>query len=512
MSTEVTPSTSAPTVWLGGSAAYGGGVGTIQDDYAQLISTAGVFDQSGATVFRMWSGAIDSASERQVNAGIISQAQQQQNFQFLEAIGAYCTANHIVISVEDDFAWTPLWTANWVATAKAAGLPIAYVDGGENLLNVPNTQAALTTLANTMVTDAKVVVDAFPSVQLGDVEPPGTSVSQQANWNNELTNWWTTFDAVAKANSIQGFSYYLADVSWDSAGTGWEPELEQINAAATNAGMQFGLFIDGYVNDVESNQWVAQAQQHLAEVAADPNITPGFVVIESWDNANPDTVTPITASSSMANLALSASLLYPIYQKGLITAVSTFGLQAQPQGVLQLGTNALGGISIQMAASDVAADAQGAVLLVDQTGSLTAVAKGDGQVITNNSNSLLLVGDQADLNKELATLTVTEGSAGPDTLEVETFNLSGLASQAQINLVTLPAGQEDSAGSLSFTNSGGPATWQSSSVSLSAAGAISSESFTWFPASVTATGQYVPTTTVSIYGSSVNRVGDFDGS
>jgi plastocyanin len=493
-------STTAPSLWLGGSAANGGGVATIQDGYAQLISGAGVLTQDGASVFRVWSGLIDDASERQVEVGAITQAQQQQNFQLLQAIGAYCVAHNIVISVEDNFAWSTAWTSDWVATAQAAGLPIAYVDGGENLQ--PNSSAAtLTALANTMVADAKVVVAAYPTVKLGDVEPAvSISGAQQAGWDSELSTWWQTFDTVAQQNGIQGYSYYLADVGWDGPSSSWEPVIQQVDTLAVNSGLQFGLFLNGYSNDITSSQWVAQAQQHLAEIASNPNISPSFVVDESWYAPTPDSVTPITAPDSMGNLGLTTTLLYPAYQTGGITATGALVLQVPTQMVVTVGkATSLHNIGIQLAASDVSAQAKAAVLVVDETGVLNAAAAGAGQVIRGSANSLLLIGNESDLNAELSSLTVTEPFAGPDNLEIEAFNTSGQASQTQVNVAALAASQPATGATLTFSNPGDTATWQSATITLSGTGVIVSETDTWFPTGVTATGQYQPTTNVTIY-------------
>ena len=245
-------SSNISAIWLGGGAEQGGGYGTIQDGYADLISSAGVFSQTGAKVFRVWSSLIDMGSERLVQAGVITEAQRQQNFKLLQDIGTYCRANGIALAVEDNFLWTPAWTADWVNTAKAAGLPIGFVDGGENIINVANTPSALTALATTMVADAKVVAAAFPKVQFGDIEPPVTPASQQGDRNNLLTNWWNTYNAVAKQAGIAGFSYFLADIAWDGANTTWQGELEQISKLTTSAGLQLGAFINGYSDDVTS--------------------------------------------------------------------------------------------------------------------------------------------------------------------------------------------------------------------------------------------------------------------
>jgi hypothetical protein len=488
----------SPLLWLNGSSAFAGGQGTIQDGYAQLISSAGVFDQTGTKVFRMWSSLIDAASMRLVRAGVITLAQQQQNLQLLTAIANYCRQHNIVVAVEDNLTLTPLWTANWVATAKSVGLPVAYVDGGEVLLNVQDTPQALTALATQMVGDAAIIAAAYPHVQFGDVEPP-VQASQSA-WNQELQHWWAAFNSIAASDGIQGFSYFLGDIAWN-ANPNWLASVEQVGSIAAAAGLSFGAFIDASNAVSSSAGWVKDAKQHLAQLAADPSISPAFLVAESWDAIFPDSVTPINAPGSVANLADSISALFPVYHQGKITALDPVTLAAASQQAVTAGiATAIPGLAARMSPADTASKAQGAVLLIDQTGILSGAVRGQGQLIGNGTNSLLLVGNAQDLNAELASVRVTETVAGPDTLEVEAYGSNGQTDETQLNLLALSAGQSATPGSYAFVGGNGSQTWQSSTVVLAANGTIGSEQLTWFPTDRDpTTGGFVPVTTTTIY-------------
>jgi len=484
-----------PVLWLGGSLANNGRPNTIQDSYDQLISTANVFGQTGAKVFRMWSGVIEMASPRLMNAGLMTQAQWQENVKFLKAIGDYCRANNIVISVEDNFTWSPLWTKSWTSAAATAGLPIAYVDGGEALLNVRDTPEDLTALAKTMAGNAKIIAQAFPTVKIGDVQPPVAKA--QAAWSQQLRNWWATYNAVADSLGAPRFSYFLADIAWNGPDTSWLKVVEQTKADAVAAGLSFGAFVNGYSDSIVGEQWTAQAQQNLARLAANAVIDPEFLVLESWSAALPNTVTPVTSAGSMAWLGASISRLFPLYNDGKVTAGGRVAVTALPQMVFRVGvTTALSGIAMQLAASDVSANGKAALLLVSESTVLTAQLSGAGQITGNGTNSLALAGTAAELTAMLKTLRVKAATGGPDTLTVTAFNALGQAGMARVELLATPTAGT----SFSFKNDTGSRTWASAAAQVGMDGKIRSETYTWFPDAVDpVTGKYRPLTTLLVH-------------
>ena len=91
-------------------------------------------------------------------------------------------------------------------------------------------------------------------------------------------------------------------------------------------------------------------------------------------------------------------------------------------------------LAVHWDAADVAAGNRLAVVLIDQSGTLSATAHGSGTVTHVASNILVLDGDATDLAAELASFTVEETLSGPDTLDVQVFGLSGRLSDNQIAL------------------------------------------------------------------------------
>ncbi|MGE4048756.1 MAG: hypothetical protein AB7F35_28140 [Acetobacteraceae bacterium] len=489
----------APAIWLGGSLSDLYPSSPLKDSYDQLISTADVFGQTGARVFRMWSGVIDLASPRQVSAGLLTEAQRQENARVLRDIAAYCREHGIVVSVEDNFTWATPWFASWTGAATEAGLPVAYVDGGENLLSIPATPAAMTALAKTMAGNAATIAKAFPGVQIGDVQPP--VAPNQAVRSQALRDWWATYNQVADSMGAPRFSYFLADMAWNSPDKGWVAVLQQTFKDAVAADLAPGIFVNGFVDSIAADRWVAQAQQHLADMLTAGPIAPGFVVLETWSADLPDSVTPINGAGSMAFLAASIERLSPYYQDKAISAHGAITVRARAQLLLRSDEpGGLRGVSIGMTEADLAARATAGVLLIGQTAVLTAQAIGAGQVSGNSSNSLLLVGTAGELTAMLASVRVAETVAGPDRLQISVFNAEGQAALHEINLLAVPVTSPQAGLRMAFNNEGGPQTWASASVVMGNNGLMASQTLTWFAGNHDdARGAYVPQTTILLH-------------
>ena len=81
------------------------------------------------------------------------------------------------------------------------------------------------------------------------------------------------------------------------------------------------------------------------------------------------------------------------------------------------------------------------MVIIDQVGVLTATQHGSGSVSDPASNILILNGNSADLAAELASITLTESVAGPDTIDVETYGAKGPLSDNQISVFAATLGQ-----------------------------------------------------------------------
>ena len=79
------------------------------------------------------------------------------------------------------------------------------------------------------------------------------------------------------------------------------------------------------------------------------------------------------------------------------------------------------------------------VVVIDQTGTLTASQHGSGTVSNLASNILILSGNSADVAAELSSIKLLEAYAGPDTIDVETYGSAGRLTDNQISVYAAAA-------------------------------------------------------------------------
>jgi predicted Zn-dependent protease len=110
-----------------------------------------------------------------------------------------------------------------------------------------------------------------------------------------------------------------------------------------------------------------------------------------------------------------------------------------------------------------------AVVLLANTGLLTASSAGAATVTGNGTGELVLNGTPSDIAAELDSVTVTEPTAGSDTIDVETFGLYGQISDLTINVSSFaPVGN---ATAVAYAGSPGSVISSSAAGNLSVNGA-----------------------------------------
>lgn len=482
----------SPALWLGGSLATNGQPNTIQDSYDQLISSADVFTTTGARVFRMWSGQIDLASPRQVRVGAITEQQRQANADLLKAIGTYCRDHDIIISVEDNFMWSAQWIQSWTGSALQAGLPVAMVDGGENLLGVQDTTSSLQSLASTMAANAKLVAQAFPGVLIGDIEP--VIAANQVAWSQELRHWWATYNEVALVLGAPTLSYFIGDIDWHNANTDWLPVIAQTHTDLP--GMSFGLVINGFTDSLVAEQWTATALQHIAYFGPYADLTPDIFMLETWSGGLPSTVTPLNRPGTMGWLATAASRLFVAYHGQPAMTTKTLTITAAPQLVVQVGqASPLHNLTVCLSDDSAGADDRIAILLVSETAILTATPTAQGQVVGDGSNAVLLAGTIPDIATMIASVRVMEGSAGPDTIWAMGFNATGGTGVRRIDLLATP----NSGSSFAFDGAGTSHGWVSATAELDDQGMILAETSIWNTSDTSPIAGHAPQMTLMIH-------------
>lgn len=183
----------------------------------------------------------------------------------------------------------------------------------------------------------------------------------------------------------------------------------------------------------------------------------------------------VNAPGSTYNCAAEIAAVEPLYQLGLVTTAGSISLTLPSQLVLLQGvTIALSGVSVNGSPAD-----QGnrlAVVLIDQTGTLSATQEGEATITSDGPNILILNGTPADVSAELATLTLDEAVGGPDSVAVEVFGNTGLVTEGTISvLATNPNG------SATYTPNGDSATpqlWDQATAQVNN-GVVVQETMTW---------------------------------
>ena len=487
---QVSTSSSMPTISLDGSASGAGGSSlvngapdTIGGDYAELIAAGSNFFQtSGTRIFNMDAGAIATAYVGQIGRVIqgvtITADMVQRNQQLLNAIGIYCRANGISINVEAQLtnATSKDWTYQWLGPAVTAGLPITAVENDDEVEVTSPFNENLAASAQNMAAIVKQIVHYYPTVGIGQWEGQASLAVTGA--------WWADYNLAAKLAGLPVISYAVADTSWNApwvtAPASWQTWLRGLSALVQSNGMQLKVLLDGINTDASDQQWTAQSEQHAAMLASLSGVAVNTLLVRTWQHALPDAILPINQPTTVGNDAAEIAAIYPFYQTDDITAQGAATLTALPQVVVTTGsTTAIQSPTLDLAAADIAVGARVAVVLIDETGLLSAAAQGTGMILGAGTNELVLNGTSAEVMAELKTLTLTETANGPDTIDIEAFGANGRLADAQIAVLALPAGHGSGAQSYSFFPQVAIQPWISSSATVGSTGLMTSESFVW---------------------------------
>ena len=397
------------------------------------------------------SGAIGTAGSIQIGNSETA-AEVSDNLAILAKIAAFCNANGIGVQVDADLTWPATYgdgsnalIDQWATVAAQVGLPITSVeDVGEIGSSQPSSSFA---------TDAGIEVNAVQTLiqdyagssyaltagnlAVGDMEGGGASSMA------DISAWWSAYDTAAAAAGLPGFSYVTADTSWFAPWIdqlslpNWQGYLEALSTVTAADGMALNVVVQGAVADTSGTQFVAQAEQNgiaLAQLQAAGSVDVSNILVRTWDML-PVGTGEISTPDSTVNEAAELEAVDPLYLTGSITAEGSVTVQAPAQLVLNTGTvRAIGPLSIQWNAADLQAGNRLGVVIIDQTGTLTATQSGAGTVSNLASNILVLSGDAADLAAELKSVVLLEANAGADTVDVETFGTQGRLSDNQISV------------------------------------------------------------------------------
>jgi plastocyanin len=494
--------TSSPAIILGGSVSQSDQPLTIAEDYDQLITDTSAFNDSGSKTLYLDTGTISMASPAQIGRVVqgttITAATVQANQDLLDAIGVYCRDNGISIEVAAalDLPSVDDWTYQWLAPAVEAGLPITAVeDIDEETESVADTPSNWETLATEAVNVVKQIAAYYPSVQIGWWEAGNAFAA--------MANQWNAYDQAASAAGVPTISYIVADTAWNTPWVqsyqGWLLQLSQ-TVSADN--MKLDVLIDGTNSSGSDLQWTAQSEQHAEMLASLPGMTVNALIVKSWNAAYPNAVLPVDEPTTVGNDAAEIAATYPLYQAGAITAQNPVLIDAPSQVVTTINqvTPVGATASLVWGQSDLATNASVGVVIIDETGIISAAQSGVGTVTGSGSQVLVLSGDATDIAAELNSLTVIEPVSGLDTVDVEVFGVNGRVADAQIAVLTLPATPAAQGPTYEFTQGAAVQQWTTAIATVNQSGIVASETLYWNKTGINPlTGAYQAMDTDSIH-------------
>jgi hypothetical protein len=468
------------------------GVNATLSDYLAELASGVPLSATGARILTIQQGALSACSYEQVAAGNLTLAAWEQNVATLNAIAADCRTDGITVQIETLLGWEgdfgAAQTYQWLDPALAAGLPIGYVEDNQEF----STWTALntTTLAARELQDIQIIHAALPDAVFGEWEQTGApdTTGTITAYHAFLQDWYTTLNADAARQGLPGISYIIADQYFSPilttgttvSETGQDPgAYVSVNAVASLArdagaeGVQVEIQDGADATDLNPLQALARQELTISQEA-----TLGIAAIqlsEAFDQLPVSNAVDVPGATYNAAAELAA--ITPLYQSRSITTTGAVTLALPAQAVFAQGTStALAGLSIGAGTADQADRL--AVVLIAQTATLSATPFGAATVGHDGANILILNGTPADVAAELATLTIDEPVAGPDSIDVEAFGSAGRVAGGTIDVLATSAG-----GATTYTPSAAgvlPQLWTAASAIVNN-GVIVSEGFTWNP-------------------------------
>lgn len=153
-------------------------------------------------------------------------------------------------------------------------------------------QYPLEQVIDEVVTWVEDMREIFPGVPVGSIEgvwqSPATTPEDMATW----------LDAYEAAMG-EPFAFLHMDVDWRRSD--WTEVVRGIEEVADARGVPFGLLYNGTFADTDSDGWIQEAIERVAEYEQAAGGTPDHVVFQSWEDW-PDAVLPDSSTSAFTHL------------------------------------------------------------------------------------------------------------------------------------------------------------------------------------------------------------------
>jgi hypothetical protein len=495
---------------LGDSTAHGGGASaanntpfSIEQDLAQLIAQGSdAYAASGTRVIKLDAGILAAASPYQIGTerdGVTCTADMvAANQKLINAFAEYAKQNGYSITVEARLALNPWenWNYLWLGPAVTAGLPIMAVENDDEIAwCYAGVAGGYAQEAANEVLSLQQITKYYPSVQVGQWEAQGPVCNTQA--------WVAAYNQAANAASVPSISYLVADVCANASSisppSAWQTWITQLSQFAIGKGLGLTVFVGGSDTDGSGQQWTAATEQQAANLARLTGVSVDTLLIRTWGYEFPSSILPVNEPSTLGNAAAEIAAVFPLYQSGKISANGTLTASVNPQIVVATGlSTSVGPIALKL--TDVAGDARIAVVVLDETGLLSAQASGSGTVNGAGTNRLILNGTCAEVVAELATLRSTEPVAGPDSIDIEVFGSNGRLGDNQVAVLSVPHSPPSSGSQFNFLPASPLQQWTAASANVNGSGVVTSMHFDWNPTTIDPnTGAYCIIRSVSIH-------------
>jgi hypothetical protein len=219
-----------------------------------------------------------------------------RNISLAVAVGFLYGGGHCGSGVE---GYAAEHTARLLATRiKKLGGNLAYTAMDEPLwfgrhANGPTAcHASIATIVNEIAEGVAEIHGAFPSAQIGDIEPIGEP--SPATWTQEIRQFATAYRAAVGSQ----LAFIQADVQWSQL---WRPQLRAVAEDARAMGIPLGVIVDSDIPGQSNTDWTQHAKARLADSLAALGRVPDQLIFESWQ-VHPTRFLPEDEPGTLTNL------------------------------------------------------------------------------------------------------------------------------------------------------------------------------------------------------------------
>jgi hypothetical protein len=187
-----------------------------------------------------------------------------------------------------------------VARLKRLGGDLRYIAmngplvSGHTNTKPPSCHASIKDVAADAADTIRALRKIYPNLAFGDIEPVGHAPNYP-DWR-ELPEWFAAF----KAATGMPLAFIHTDITW---GLPWRDDLQVVARLAHQAGVPFGVILNGDGHELSDAAYAHSVQLHEEQVAALPEVKVDYVVFQSW-SAYPKRIMPESDPSSMTGIVL----------------------------------------------------------------------------------------------------------------------------------------------------------------------------------------------------------------